>query len=73
MHHLHPLHRLALALLMFFAFTGIAVAAAAAWIFGMAAWMAISALMLSALMVAGAVKMHEAWRVARWNAGHRLR
>jgi hypothetical protein len=35
--------------------------------------MAVTALMLSALMVAGAVKVHEVWREARWNAGHRLR
>jgi hypothetical protein len=71
--HIHPVHRLTLALLMFIAFIGAAFAAAAALIFGLAAWMAVVALLLSALVVGGAVKIHEAWRAARWNAGHRLR
>ena len=71
--YIHPLHRLALALLMFFAFSGVAVAAAAAWVFGVAAWMAVAAMLVSALLVAGAVKIHEAWREARWDAGHSLR
>lgn len=71
--HIHPLHRLALALLTFFAFTGVALAAATAWVFGVAAWFAVAALLVSALLVGAGVKMHEAWREARWDAGHRLR
>lgn len=71
--HTHPFHRLALALAMFFGVSGTAVAAAAAWVFGVTAWFACVALLLSAVMVAGGLKLYEAWREARWDAGQRLR
>ena len=71
--HTHHFHRLALALALFIGVAGAAVAAAVAWVFGMTAWMASGALLLSALLVAGVIRLHEAWREARWNAGQRLR
>mgnify|MGYP005806475189 CR=1 FL=1 len=67
------IHRFAMALLMFFGVVGAAVAAAAAWVFGMIAWIALVALLLSAILVAGTVKLHDAWLEARWNSGRRLR
>ena len=71
--HTQPLQHLALALLLFVGVAGTAVAVAAAWMFGLTAWLACVALLLSAMLVAGAVKFHEAWREARWDAGQRLR
>ena len=71
--HTHSLQHLALALLLFFGVAGTAVAAAAAWVFGLTAWLACVALLLSAMLVAGAVKLYEAWREARWDAGQTLR
>jgi hypothetical protein len=71
--HTQPFQHLALALLMFFGVAGTAVAAAAAWVFGLTAWLACVALLLSAMLVAGAVKLYEAWREARWDAGQTLR
>ncbi len=69
----HSFHRLLLALALFFGVTSTAVAAAAAWVFGVTAWMACAALLISALLVAGGVKFYESWREARWDAGQRLR
>jgi high-affinity Fe2+/Pb2+ permease len=71
--HTHHFHRLAFALLTFLTVAGTAVAAAAAWVFGLTAWIACVALLLSAVLVAGVLKLHEAWREARWDAGQRLR
>ena len=71
--HTYQFHRLALALALFIGVAGTAVAAALAWVFGVTAWMACAALLVSALLVAGVVRLHEAWREARWNAGQRLR
>ena len=71
--HTHPFQRLLLALALFFGVSSAAVAAAAAWVFGMTAWMACVALLASAALVTGALKLHEAWREARWDAGQRLR
>ena len=71
--HTHQFHRLALALLMLLGLAGAAIAAAVIWVFGLMAWMACVALLISAVLVAGAVKLHDAWREARWDAGQRLR
>ncbi|MEO5669940.1 MAG: hypothetical protein ABIR26_04525 [Ramlibacter sp.] len=71
--HTHQFHRLAMALAVFFGVASTAVAAAAAWVFGVTAWMACVALLVSAVLVGGALKLHEAWREARWDAGQRLR
>lgn len=71
--HTHRFHRFALALVMFFSVAGTAVAAAAAWVFGVTAWIAVVALLVSALVVTGAVKLYEAWQEARWDAGQSLR
>jgi hypothetical protein len=71
--HTQHFHRLALALALFIGVAGTAVAAAVAWVFGVTAWMACGALVLSALLVAGVIRLHDAWREARWNAGQRLR
>ena len=71
--HSQPARRLALALLLFFGVATTAVAAALALVFGVMAWIACVALLLSALLVAGLWKLYDALREARWNAGHRLR
>ena len=71
--HTHSTHRLALALLLFFGVATAAVAAALALVFGVVAWIACVALLLSALLVAGLWKLYAALREARWDAGHRLR
>lgn len=69
----HHFYRLALPLLMFASVAGTAMAAASVWVFGMAGWIAGAALLLSAVLVAGVVKLHESWCEARWDAGQRLR
>jgi hypothetical protein len=71
--HTCPLPRVALALLMFFGLAFLVVAAAAAWGLDFNAWIAVAALALSAVLVAGARRAHEAWQAARWDAGQRLR
>ena len=71
--HTHHIHRLALAVALFIGVAGTAGAAAMAVVFGVMAWMACAALVLSAFVVAGLVRLHEAWREARWDAGQRLR
>lgn len=71
--HTHQFHRLVMALALFAGVAGTAMAAAVAWVFGMTAWMVSGALLVSALLVAGGLKLHENWREARWDAGQRLR
>jgi hypothetical protein len=71
--HTCQLHRLALALLMLAGLALVVVAAAAAWGLDFTAWIAVAALALSAVLVAGGRRLHEAWQEARWNAGQRLR
>ena len=39
----------------------------------METYFALGALLISALLVPGALYLREAWREARWNAGRRLR
>ena len=53
--HTHPLQHLILSLLMFFGVAGTAIAAAAAGVFGLKACLAGVALLLSAMLVDGAV------------------
>lgn len=72
MHTCH-FHRLALALLMLVGLAFVVVATAAAWGLDFTAWIAVAALALSAVLVAGGRRLHEAWQAARWDAGQRLR
>ena len=62
--HTCQFHRLALALLMLVGLAFVVVAAA---------WIAVAALGLSAVLVAAGRRLHEAWQEARWDAGQRLR
>lgn len=71
--HTCQFHRLALALLVLVGLAVIVVAAATAWGFDFTAWIAVAALGLSAALVAGGRRLHEAWQEARWDAGKRLR
>jgi hypothetical protein len=71
--HTCQFHRLALALLMLCGLAFVVLAAAAVWGLGFTAWIAVAALTLSAGLVAGARRLHEAWQAARWDAGERLR
>lgn len=72
MHTCH-LPRIALALLIVLGAAFLVVAAAAAWGLDSTVWIAVAALALSAVLVAGARRVHEAWQEARWDAGQRLR
>jgi hypothetical protein len=66
--HTCQLHRFAAVLLMLggFALAGVA------WGLDLTAWIAVAALLVSALLVAGVRWLHDAWRTARWDAGERL-
>lgn len=71
--HTCPVPRVALAVLMLFGLACLVVAVAATWGLDFTAWIAVAALSLSAVLVAGARRVHEAWQEARWDAGERLR
>jgi hypothetical protein len=68
-----PVPRIALALLMLFGLAFLVLAATAALGLDFTAWIAVAALSLSAVLVAAARRVHEAWQEARWDAGERLR
>lgn len=70
--HTCPLQRLTLVLLMLVGLALLVVVAVAAWGMDFTAGIAAAALAISALLVAGARRLHEAWQEARWDAGHRL-
>lgn len=71
--HTCQFHRFAVALLLLVGLAFIVVVVAAAWGFDFTAWIAVAALGLSAALVAGGRRLHEAWQAARWDAGQRLR
>lgn len=71
--HMCQFHRLALALVTLFALALLFVVAAAAWGLDFTTLIAVAALALSAVVVAGGRRLHEAWQEARWDAGKRLR
>lgn len=71
--HTCPFHRLARVLLLLAGLAAVVVAAAATWGLDFTAWIAVAALALSAVLVAGGRRLHEAWQEARWDAGQRLR
>jgi hypothetical protein len=68
-----PVPRVALALLMLFGLAFLILAATDALGLDFTAWIAVAAMALSAVLVAGARRVREAWQEARWDAGERLR
>jgi len=71
--HTCQFHRFMLALLAVAGLVALGFAVTAAWGLGLVGWTAVAALGMSALLVAGALKVREEWQAARWNAGQRVR